>query len=704
MARSPSRAVAAVLLALPLVSVACGGDEEPAATAQAAAPAAEVPASREQRIRAAVGAVDDERLRVADAADWPSHGRNYAEQRYSPLDRIDATNVSQLRPAWTFDTGLTRGHEATPIVVDGVMFLTGPWSVVFALDAVTGELIWKWDPQVSREMGRRVCCDAVNRGVAVYRGRVYVGVLDGRLAALDAATGEPAWEVVTVDQSLPYSITGAPRVVEGKVVIGNGGAEFGVRGYVSAYDAASGELVWRTYTVPGDPSKPFESKALEEAASTWTGDAWWKVGGGGTVWDSLAYDPELHLLYVGTGNGSPWSKYARSPGGGDNLYLSSILALDPDTGEIRWHFQTTPGDNWDYTSTQQMILADLRIDGRVRKVLMQAPKNGFFYVIDRETGEFLSAAPYVEVTWAKGVDPKTGRPIPTGTAEYRDATAVVKPTPYGGHNWHSMSYNPATGLVYIPAQEIWGAFRRDPDWEYRPGQWNTANSLAQYATLNRDLVSGHLLAWDPVAQREVWRHPHGLPWNGGTLTTAGDLVFEGTADGRFLALRASDGKLLWQDHHADTGIIAAPVTYLVEGTQYVSIVAGWGGVYALTAGDAAAAAGVESHGKVLTYALADFRVTPELVEAVMAARDPSTVRGSDLYHQHCVECHGANAVSGGVTPDLRDSIRRLGEAFPALVKAGLPGTAMPSFADRLSDADIGEIAGYLRARAGEADR
>ncbi|MGH0036681.1 MAG: PQQ-dependent dehydrogenase, methanol/ethanol family [Myxococcota bacterium] len=691
-------ALGVVLLAL-LVAwtpLACGGGEEE----EVARPKREL--TPRARIRKATRAVDDARLRGAEGEprNWLSHGRTYAETRYSPLAQIHDGNASRLGLAWRFPTGLRRGHEATPLVVDGVMYVTGSWSVVFALDAATGQLLWKWDPEVSREMGRVVCCDVVNRGVALYRGRVYVGVLDGRLAALGAANGKLLWEVQTVDRSLPYSVTGAPRVVDGKVIIGNGGAELGVRGYVSAYDWKTGDLVWRTWTVPGDPSKPQESEALEKAVGTWTGDEYWRIGGGGTVWDSMAYDAELDLLYVGTGNGSPWSRKARSPGGGDNLYLSSILALDPDDGEIRWHYQTTPGDNWDFTATQHMILADLELEGERRKVLMQAPKNGFFYVLDRESGELISAENYVTTTWAEGIDPETGRPVQTGTGEYDDGIALVMPTAFGGHNWQPMSYSPQTGLVYIPAQEILGAYRYDADFEHRPGEFNTANDLTLFATLTRDVVSGHLLAWDPVRQREAWRHPHGLAWNGGTLATAGNLVFQGTADGRFLALRADDGHLLWQSHHADTGIIAAPISYKVGGVQYVSVVAGWGGAFASVGGDAAAAAGVESKGVVLAYALVDEQITPAVIQAILDARDPATRRGSDLYHSFCARCHGATAIAAGLNPDLRESIARMeDDAFVALVEGGLPGTSMPAFGRWISEADAREIAAYLRYRA-----
>jgi PQQ-dependent dehydrogenase (methanol/ethanol family) len=645
------------------------------------------------------GAVDDERLRAAasDAANWVTHGRDYAEQRFSPLSQVDTGNVSELRLAWSFPTGLQRGHEATPLVVDGVMYLTGSWSVVFALDAKTGKEIWRYDPQVSHEVGRKTCCDVVNRGVAVYQGRVFVGVLDGRLVALDAATGKVDWEVVTVDQQRPYTITGAPRVVKGHVVIGNGGAEFGVRGYVSAYNPENGDTVWRTYTVPGNPEQPFESAAIETAAGTWSGEWWKHTAGGGTVWDSMAYDAELDLLYVGTGNGTPWNHDVRSPGGGDNLYLSSILALDPDSGELRWHYQTTPGDHWDYTATQHIILADIDWQGQRRKVLMQAPKNGFFYVIDRTDGTLLAADAYVPVSWASGVDLESGRPVENSDARYRDGMAIVTPMYLGGHNWQPMSFNPVSGLVYIPAQVLAGPYLKDPGYTFADGEFNLAVDLRFTQLFSRESVDGFLLAWDPVAKREAWRHPHGMPWNGGTLTTAGNLVFQGTADGRFLALQADDGKLLWQSHSADSGIIAAPITYEVEGTQYVTVVSGWGGAFAQVGGDAAAAAHVESNGRVLTWALTNLSATPADIEALMAARDSETVKGAELYHVWCARCHGSNAIAGGVNPDLRDSIERLGDAFTPIVREGLGGTSMPGFGQWVDDAGIAEIERYLKS-------
>ncbi|MDZ7689793.1 MAG: PQQ-dependent dehydrogenase, methanol/ethanol family [Balneolaceae bacterium] len=445
------------------------------------------------------GAVDGDRLIQADAnpGNWLSYGRNYAEDRYSTLNQVTADNVDQLGLAWSYDTGMRGGVETTPLVADGIMYLTGPWSIVYALDARTGEEIWTWDPQVPRLHGLKACCDVVNRGAALYQGKVYVGTLDGRLAALDAATGEPVWTVATFDPSTDHTITGAPRVVKGNVIIGNGGAEYGVRGYVSAYDAENGNLVWRTYTVPGNPSEPFESEAMEEAVKTWSGE-WWKAGGGGTVWDAMAYDPELDLLYIGTGNGSPWSRNLRSPGGGDNLYLSSILALNPDDGTIVWHYQTTPGDHWDFTATQHLILADLEIDGTSRKVIMQAPKNGFFYVLNRETGEFISAEAYLPVTWADSVDGRTGRPVERPEAVYGNEPVEVQPEPFGGHNWQPMAFNPETGYVYVPIHERASTYWEDDGWDYEPGQINTGIRIRWETGSNSH---GALIAWDPRSKR-----------------------------------------------------------------------------------------------------------------------------------------------------------------------------------------------------------
>ncbi|MGH0032016.1 MAG: PQQ-dependent dehydrogenase, methanol/ethanol family [Myxococcota bacterium] len=685
-----------------LVLVQCAGAPDPDP-----APADSI----QERVRAATAGIDDARLRDADAdhANWLTHGRTYAEQRFSPLDQITRENVAKLGLVWSYDLGSNRGVEATPIVVDGVIFATGPWSIVYAVDARTGREIWTYDPKVPRRLGERACCDVVNRGAAVYKGRVYAASLDGRLFALDAATGELAWEVMTVDPTRPYTITAAPRIVAGNVIIGNGGAEYGVRGYVTAYDAESGRQVWRLYTVPGDPSQPFESEALEMAAATWTGE-WWKVGGGGTAWDHMAYDPELDLLYIGTGNGSPWSRYARSPGGGDNLFVSSILAVRPASGELVWYFQTTPGDNWDYTSTQHLMLADLVLDGTPRKVVMQAPKNGFFYVLDRETGEFLSAENFVEVTWATGID-ADGRPIEAPDNDYREGLKEIKPSPFGAHNWHPMSIHPGRGLVYIPAMDIPHFFLFDEDWTYTPGAWNTWSDPRAVQEVPPELVAGALVAWDPVKQREAWRVPYPLPWNGGTLATAGDLVFQGTADGRLAAYGAGDGQLLWESP-AGTGVVAAPVSYLVDGVQYVTVMAGWGGAFALVGGEAASSAGVRSVGRMLTFALGGSVPPPETlplhagppVPALPNRAGPEVVKaGGDLFHRWCAVCHGIGAVSGGVLPDLRYSSPETHERFADIALGGIyQDRGMPSFASRLSPEELATIQAYVIARSHES--
>jgi len=527
--------------------------------------------------------VGAERIARAEPAEWLSNGRDYAETHYSPLDQIDTANANRIELAWFRELDSESGNlEATPLVADGVLYSTLTWSVVFAMDARTGELLWRWDPEISfAEGGPYLCCGAVNRGVALWEDKVYAGLLDGRLVALDRATGRPVWSVQTTPPGTDYTITGAPRVVGGNVVIGNGGAEAGVRGFVTAYDAETGDQVWRFYTVPGNPADGFENDAMRAAADTWSGE-WWTVGGGGTAWDGFAYDPAEDLLYVGTGNGGPWIRSVRSPEGGDNLYVSSILALRPDTGELVWHYQTTPGDEWDYTAVQPLILADLVIDGRERNVIMQAPKNGFFYVIDRVTGAFISAEPFAEVTWATGIDPESGRPIEAPNARYTETGgAWLAPGPFGAHNWHAMSWNPQTGLVYIPGQNTNNFYAENPDFTYQPGRSNTGvvgrggtpEGFVRPPNPGLENPGGFLLAWDPVAQEERWRIAGGP--NGGTLSTAGNLVFSGAADGTFYARDALDGTTLWQAPIAPGP--GQPVSFELDGRQYVSIMAGRGG-------------------------------------------------------------------------------------------------------------------------------
>lgn len=664
-------------------------------------------------------AVTKERILNADGepGNWMSHGRTYSEQRYSPLSQITDQNVDQLGLAWHFDLGDTRGIEATPIVVDGVMYVTGGWSKVFALDAVTGEQIWAYDPAVDKAYFINLCCDAVNRGVAAWEGKIFSGVVDGRLVALDAASGEIAWEVQTTPTDKPYSITGAPRVVDGKVIIGNGGSELGVRGYVTAYDASSGEQLWRFYTVPGNPNEPFENAIHAETVKTWSGE-WWDVGGGGTAWDAIAHDPELDLLYIGVGNGAPWNRVYRSAGSGDNLFLSSIVALRPDTGEYVWHYQTTPGESWDYTATQHMILADLEIDNRVRKVIMQAPKNGFFYVLDRATGEFISAEKYTLATWATHVDPESGRPVETPEARYEETgvPTLQFPHPLGGHNWHPMSFSPDTGLVYIPAQEIPVVYGHDSGYEYDPAGWNTgvrfelasAPDDPETRAAFGEMVKGYISAWDPVSQTEKWRVQHSNMWNGGLLSTAGNVLFQGNAEGEFVAYTADTGERLWSQF-AQTGVVAGPVTYSVGGEQYVAVAAGWGGSFALVGGELASRSkGAVSNPRVLVYKLNAENTLPPMPEpAQMAAITPMEtvgdeamiIEGHRLYMASCHMCHGDRAVSGSSIPDLRKMSADTWELFKPIVLGGLRHEqGMVGFAETLSAEDSDAIYAYLVKR------
>ena len=516
---------------------------------------------------------------VGQHGEWRHHGGDAAETRYSPLDQIDAGNVAGLGVAWSWEIPKTGARiETTPLVADGILYGTGPLSFIFALDAATGAEIWRWDPAIPVEDrgGPRACCGDVNRGAALYGDKVIAGLLDGRLVALNRADGSLAWTTQTTPAGSDYTITGAPRIVGNTVVIGNSGAEYGVRGYVTAYDADTGEQLWRTYTVPGNPADGFESDAMRAAAETWTGE-WWVVGGGGTVWDGMAADPEADLLYIGTGNGSPWSRDNRSPGGGDNLYLSSILALDPADGALRWHYQTTPGDDWDYTATQPLMLLDLTIDGRGREVIVQAPKNGFFYVIDRHTGELISAEAFADdLTWATHVDPETGRPVETPEARYGTTGPVwLSPSPGGAHNWNPMSWSPETGLVYLPARNAVSFFEKEEGFEYTAGVWNTGTVRGADAGPRPERPplkgpSNLLLAWDPAENREVWRVP-AEGRHGGTASTAGGLVFWGTGS-RLVALDAQTGRELWEAEL--DGSPGSPVTYSADGRQYVVVGSG----------------------------------------------------------------------------------------------------------------------------------
>ncbi|MBD2858976.1 PQQ-dependent dehydrogenase, methanol/ethanol family [Spongiibacter sp. KMU-158] len=643
---------------------------------------------------------------------WLSYGKDYREQRYSELKHINKDNVADLGLAWSFDTDFNRGLEATPIVVDGVLYLTGNWNVVYALDARSGKLLWKYDPQIPREWAKMACCDVVNRGVAVYEGKVITGTLNARLIALDAKTGDKLWDVSTADtKTYPYTITGAPRVAKGLVFIGNGGAEYGVRGYVSAFDVNTGELRWRFYTVPGNPADGFENEAMAKAAETWTGE-WWKQGGGGTVWDSIVYDDELDQLYIGVGNGSPWNQKIRSPDGGDNLYLSSIVALNPETGEYLWHYQETPGETWDFTATQQIMLAEMEFEGEPRKVIWHAPKNGFFFIIDRETGEFLSAEPITTVNWATHYDKETGRPVEIEAARYLDGPHVVRPSSMGAHNWQAMSYSPETGYVYIPLIKALFEYKDVEDYMHHWGHYNIGVYLSQPSVgdpmlaqhLTKTLTTGALLAWDPKTQTAAWEVPHKLTWNGGTLATAGGLVFQGTADGKMQAYDAQSGNKLWQ---SDTrvGVMAPPVTYEVDGEQFVTVLVGWGGAFGLIAG-MEQSTGVPPS-RVLTYRLGGTGELPANPEKIRFDPPPRLTedeavlsKGRDLYYAFCAACHGTEVISNGAVPDLRHLPPVFHEQFNAIVLDGIMSKAgMVGFRDVLDEESAYAVHAYILERA-----
>jgi quinohemoprotein ethanol dehydrogenase len=701
---------AALGLALLLLGCSDAGDEAAAPQAQGEAlPAADAQVA----VAPAAARVDTQRLVNADAepGQWMSTGRTYGEQHYSPLDRIDQSNVAGLGLAWYADFNIPRGQESTPLMVDGVIYVTTAWSNVRAFDAASGAVLWEFDAQVPREWGVRACCDVVNRGAAAWNGKIYVGTIDGRLIALDAASGSKLWESDTlISREVSYSITGAPRVVKGKVIIGNGGAEYGVRGYVSAFDAESGALAWRFYTVPGDPALGFEDDAMAMAAETWNGQ-WWTLGGGGTVWDSMAYDPELDLLYIGTGNGSPWNQALRSPGGGDNLFLSSIVALDPDDGTYVWHYQTTPGETWDYTATQPIMVATLPVDGAPRKVVMQAPKNGFFYVLDAATGAFISAQPFATVNWATGIDQATGRPIENPDARF-DRTGkafAVQPAPSGAHNWQPMAFHPGTGLVYLSSSDSAFIYAHDRNFNPHPLTSNlgidaAAGAAELGANAMADLPRGnYMVAWNPVTQEPGWRIPGA---SAGMLATGGGLVFKGHETG-LAAYDAASGTELWRSLDAQTGVVAAPISYEVSGEQYVAVVAGRsnGQYYA------------PDYSRLLVFKVgADLQLPPPLEFTPPVLNPPPSVasaeqiaRGEKLYQDNCWICHSdvGNAPRvgrRGLFPELAVSPALASpELFAAVVLDGIrSANGMVSFSHVVDAAGAEDLRAYLIDRANAA--
>ncbi len=676
-----------------------------------------------------IGLINDERIIAAESepGNWLSHGRTYEEQRFSPLNKINKDTVKELGLVWSKDMGTNRALESTPIVVDGIMFFTSTWSRVYAVDALTGETIWTFDPKVPGEWARKACCDIVNRGVAVYNGKVYSASLDGRLFSLNAETGDKVWEVDTIiDRTRAYTITGAPRVAKGKVYIGNGGAEYGVRGYVTAYNSETGDQAWRFFTVPGNPAVGFEDPTQEMAAKTWKGTNWWEFGGGGTVWNSIVYDPDFNNIYLGVGNGSPWTREIRSPGGGDNLFLASIVAVDADTGIYKWHYQTTPEDNWDYTAVQDMALADMEIDGEKKKVLLQAPKNGFFYVIDRSDGKVLRAHPFAAVTWATHVDLETGRPVENPAVDYSENGSWVLPGPLGAHNWQAMSIDLEAGLAYIPTQEnpffyaIQEDYKKTGVYKRNPGRWNMGiemSSLAQNILNNLETMpnpGGYLKAFNPLTGETKWSVPIPHYWNGGVLGTAGGLVFQGDALGMFSAYDKENGERLWQ-FNTYTSMLAPPITFEIDGEQYVSILTGSGGGdlfggEPLPPIEIQASLTYNNFGRLLVFKLGGNKTLPipnardkTIPEQKLASVSVKQIQnGESNYNDYCAVCHGFIVKSAGGIPDLRKMSVGTHDTFNQIVLEGLlASNGMASFADVLSEEEIQNIHHYVKARAHE---
>ena len=671
-----------------------------------------------EHIKAVTSKIDDALLvaQETEHGDWLTYGRNYKEDRYSTLDQINKETVKDLGLAWTIEVGTKRGIQGTPLVVDGIMFATGPWSVLWAFDVRKGEKIWEYDPEVPRETAIKYCCGVVNRGPAIYKGAIIWGTLDGRLMSVDAATGTKNWSVMTIPENTKYSITGAVRIMDGKAIIGNGGAELTARGFVTAYDAQTGEKAWRFYTVPGDPAKGFEHPDLAVAAKTWNGEWWNNGGGGGTAWDAITYDPALKTVYVGVGNGTHWNRAIRSPGGGDNLYLSSIVALNIADGSYKWHYQTTPGDTWDYTATQPLTMSEMEIDGQLRKVIMQAPKNGFFYVLDRLTGELISAKPYTYQNWTTGEMDENGRPVEAAGARYLDGkTHWITPGSHGGHNWHPQSYSRQTGLVYIPTLIRPETFAYMPNQTAHDAQASGGGVGGNISAPNKVYLenvfdtnpnapapgssAGRLKAWDPVKQEEVWGVDQVAHYNGGILSTAGGLIFQGDAFGKFSARDALTGEIIW-DFDVRAGAIAPPITYLVDGEQYLTIPVGWGG------GQGQFSKYTERlyTGAFYTFKIGGTATPPKKLPAIANnltqlktdALPKNIGKGLNIYTRFCASCHRNVGGGGGVIPDLARSSDGVFKNYEEIVLKGLlVSQGMPNFGEILTKEELMDLQSYV---------
>ena len=649
---------------------------------------------------------------------WASYSRTWDEQRYSPLDQINDQNVQRLGLAWYADLETYRGVQATPIVLDGALYNASIYNIVTAYNAKTGEKLWTFDPKVGKEWGGLACCGPSSRGIAAWGNKIIVATLDGRLIAVDKVSGKEIWTAQTFDRKDQYSITGAPRVYNGKIIIGNGGADYGSRGFVVAYDAETGKRLWKFYITPGDPAKGPDGEASDSAMKialpTWHGK-FWDAGAGGNAWDSFAYDPELNLVYIGTGNGSPHMWYFRSEGKGDNLFLCSMVAVDATTGAYKWHYQMVPEEDWDYTCTQPIVLADMKIDGKLRKVAMQAPKNGFFYVLDRKSGQLISAKSYVSVnTWASHIDMKTGRPVLQPGAHNSTTPHLMSPSWMASHTWHPMSYSPKTGLVYLSAQEQASLYARAEDGKYHyvKGRNNTGQDYTSQPELRKKLMEeaiatekGYLLAWNPATQSEAWRVPYPHPGSGGVLSTAGNIIVQPTINKTVAIYRADNGKKLWE-MNVDQAGVAGAMTYMIDGEQYIALNVGWGGspVYNL----AKNAPFRFASAKLLVFKLDAKGVTlPPMAKQDETAYLPMTrvtdevvKRGAAIYGETCNRCHGDNAVGG--IKDLRKMSKESHDSFMAIVLGGARvHNGMPSFEGVLTKAQAEDVHGYLIKRAQE---
>lgn len=655
------------------------------------------------------------------AGQWLLDGGNPDGQYFSPLTEINESNVARLGFAWEFRDFLVRGGihhgmESNPLYAGGILYFSGPWGNAYAVDARNGKLLWTYDSKADGQAARNACCDVVNRGVALRDGKIYVASLDGWLAALDAKTGRRLWRVDTiVDRHFNTTVDGAPHIAGDNILIGNAGADMGSRGYVSAYDAQTGRLAWRFWAVPGDPKKrPDETPDVTFARRTWAKDTRWNLGGGGDPWDGMAYDPKLGLAYLGLGNGGPLPRWIRSPGGGDNLFLSSIVAVDAETGRMKWYYQETPGDSWDYTATAPIVLADIVWQGRLRHVLMQAPKNGIFYVLDRQTGELLSATPFTTVNWTDGINVKTGRPHLTVHADYSRRPQIIWPSSAGGHGWQPMSFDPLTGLVYLPVFDAPMKYQTVAIDKFLPGGFNNgaAGIFPPFGSPQdrKDLigqpppkVEGRLKAWNPQRQKPVWVSPPLDFLNGGTLSTAGGLVFQGTADGNLSVYGAKDGRLL-KRIFTGTAIMAAPITYSLDGVQYVAVLAGAGGPQNVEWGRGVAAARYVNFERLLVFKLDGSGVplppkvsSPALqpVPTPILADTPTLDRGRILFEQQCARCH-AEGGGAGAYPDLWNLPPSVFADFEAIVHGGaLRYAGMAAFSDMLSRKDAAAIKAFI---------